>query len=245
MMCPACLSALAVWAAGAGGAGGLAAVAVRLRQSTRRPSAAPFPIPDPRSLAMNATPVVSREEWLAARTRLLAREKELTRQHDALAEERRRLPRVAVDTEYVFQGPDGSASLLDLFGPHPQLVVYHFMFDPAWEEGCKSCSYVMDNVSGALAHLGARDTAFAAVSRGPIEKLQAFRARMGWTFPWYSSAGTTFNYDYQATVEEAVFTPDQDEFLRIASVLQTHGHILDIEFDTEEGLHQVIRYTSR
>ncbi|HYR12574.1 MAG TPA: DUF899 domain-containing protein [Longimicrobium sp.] len=150
---------------------------------------------------MNATPIVSREEWLAARTTLLAREKELTRQRDALAQERRSLPRVAVEKEYVFQGPQGATPLLELFGAHPQLVVYHFMFDPAWEQGCKSCSYVMDNVSGALVHLAARDTAFAAVSRAPVEKLQAFRARMGWSFPWYSSAGTTFNYDYQATVD--------------------------------------------
>ena len=201
MICPACLSAFAAWAAGAGGAGGLAAAVVGIRRAARRRSAAPFPIPNPGNTAMDTIPIVSRDEWLAARTTLLAREKELTRQGDALAEERRRLPRVAVEQEYVFQGPDGPARLLDLFGPHPQLVVYHFMFDPAWEQGCKSCSYVMDNVSGALAHLGARDTAFAAVSRAPMDKLQAFRARMGWTFPWYSSGGTTFNYDYQATVD--------------------------------------------
>lgn len=201
MMCPACLSALAAWAAGVGGAGGLAAAAVTVRRMARRRPAAPFPIPNRENTAMNATPIVSREEWLAARTALLAREKELTRQRDALAQERRRLPRVAVDQAYVFQGPEGPVPLLELFGPHPQLVVYHFMFDPAWEQGCKSCSYVMDNVSGALVHLAARDTAFAAVSRGPIEKLQAFRTRMGWTFPWYSSAGTSFNYDYQATVD--------------------------------------------
>lgn len=203
MMCPPCVSVLAVWAAGAGGAGGLAAAAVGLRRMARRRSAALLPHSNPRNPVMNATPVVSRDEWLAARTSLLAREKELTRQRDALAEERRRLPRVAVEQEYVFQGLDGPVPLLDLFGPHPQLVVYHFMFDPAWEQGCKSCSYVMDNVSGALVHLAARDTAFAAVSRAPVEKLQAFRARMGWTFPWYSSAGTTFNYDYQATVDPA------------------------------------------
>ncbi|HEX8831280.1 MAG TPA: DUF899 domain-containing protein [Longimicrobium sp.] len=201
-MCPACLSALAAWAAGAGGAGGLATVAVRIGRITRRGSAAPIPTDNPRNTVMNATPVVSREEWLAARTNLLAREKELTRLRDALAEERRSLPRVEVEHEYVFRGPEGPAHLLDLFGPHPQLVVYHFMFDPAWEEGCKSCSYVMDNVAGALAHLAARDTAFAAVSRAPVEKLEAFRTRMGWTFPWYSSAGTTFNYDYHVTIDE-------------------------------------------
>jgi predicted dithiol-disulfide oxidoreductase (DUF899 family) len=147
-------------------------------------------------------PIVSPEDWITARKALLAREKELTRLRDALAEERRRLPRVAVENDYVFEGPGGPARLLELFGPHPQLVVYHFMFDPAWEQGCKSCSYVMDNVSGGLVHLGARDTAFAAVSRAPLEKLQAFRTRMGWTFPWYSSAGSTFNYDYQATIDE-------------------------------------------
>ncbi|HEU4557748.1 MAG TPA: DUF899 domain-containing protein [Longimicrobium sp.] len=197
-MCPACLAALA---AAAAGAGGLAAAGAGIRRVIRRGSAAPSPIHNPENTPMNASPVVSREEWLAARTTLLAREKELTRLRDALAEERRRLPRVAVEKDYVFQGPDGPVPLLELFGPHPQLVVYHFMFDPAWEQGCKSCSYVMDNVSGGLAHLGARDTAFAAVSRAPLDKLQAFRARMGWTFPWYTSAGTTFNYDYHVTID--------------------------------------------
>ncbi|MDF1504217.1 DUF899 domain-containing protein [Roseisolibacter sp. H3M3-2] len=152
---------------------------------------------------MPRPPVASREEWLAARRALLAREKEATRLRDAIAEERRALPMVRVDAPYVFETPDGPATLRDLFGGRTQLVVYHFMFAPTWAQGCRSCSYVMDNVEGALAHLGAADTAFVAVSRAPLAQLEAFKARMGWRFPWVSSGESDFNYDYHVTLDEA------------------------------------------
>jgi predicted dithiol-disulfide oxidoreductase (DUF899 family) len=147
--------------------------------------------------------VVSRDEWLAARKALLAKEKALTRQRDAVNAERRRLPMVRVDRQYVFDGADGKASLLDLFAGRRQLVVYHFMFDPAWDEGCPSCSLVADNF-GHLAHLHARRTSLAVVSRAPRARFEPYQRRMGWTFPWYSSFGSDFNYDFHVTHDEAV-----------------------------------------
>ena len=147
--------------------------------------------------------VVSRAEWLAARKELLAKEKELDHQRDAVNAQRRRLPMVRIDKEYVFDGSDGKARLLDLFCGRRQLIVYHFMFGPDWDEGCPSCSFTMDNV-GHLAHLRARNTAFAVVSRAPLAKIQPFKKRMGWTFPWYSSFGTDFNYDFHVTFDEAM-----------------------------------------
>jgi len=140
---------------------------------------------------MDDPQVVSRDEWLAARRQLLAKEKEFTRQRDALNAERRMLPMVAVDKEYVFEGSDGKASLLDLFEDRGQLLIYHFMFDPDWDEGCPSCSFLADNI-GHLAHLHARDTTLALVSRAPLAKIEPFRRRMGWTVPWYSSSGSDF-----------------------------------------------------
>lgn len=145
---------------------------------------------------MNRPRIVSSDEWTRARKELLAKEKELTRERDALSAERRRLPWVKVGKEYVFQGPEGRVALRDLFGGRRQLIVYHFMFDPAWEEGCKSCSYVVDNIQGGLAHLLARDVAYVVISRAPLAKLEAFKARMGWKFRWLSSFETDFNYDY-------------------------------------------------
>lgn len=163
--------------------------------------------------------VVSRAEWLQARKELLAKEKELTRQRDALSAERRTLPAVRVEKEYRFQGPDGPASLADLFGGRPQLIVYHFMFDPDWEEGCKSCSYIADNFDGSIPHLAARDTSFAVVSRAPLEKLQAFRKRMGWNFLWLSSQGSDFNYDFHVTAEEGNPNVDYNFAIIPAAVL--------------------------
>ena len=154
---------------------------------------------------MNLPQVVSREEWLAARKKLLAREKELTRQRDALAAERRRLPMVKIDKEYLFEGPDGEASLVDLFEGRRQLIVYHFMFSPEWDEGCPSCSAGADEVSkGLLEHLHARETTLAYVSRAPFPKLEAYKAKKGWIFPWYSSYGSDFNYDFHVTLDESV-----------------------------------------
>ena len=154
-----------------------------------------------------ALKVVSRAEWLAARKTLLRREKEFTRQRDALSAERRRLPMVRVEKAYTFEGPGGPRTLRELFGTHRQLIIYHFMFDPAWEEGCKSCSHLMDNVAGSIVHLGARDTSFAAISRAPLQKIEAFRERMGWDFPWLSSFGNDFNYDFGVTLD-----PEKGEY---------------------------------
>ncbi len=154
---------------------------------------------------MNLPQVVSRDEWLVARKKLLAREKELTRQRDALNAERRRLPMVKIDKEYVFEGPDGKASLLDLFEGRRQLIVGHFMFDPGWGEGCPSCSAGADEVSdGLLTHLHTRDTTFVYVSRAPLAKIERYKASKGWTFPWYSSYGSDFNYDFHVTLDESV-----------------------------------------
>jgi predicted dithiol-disulfide oxidoreductase (DUF899 family) len=153
----------------------------------------------------NLPRVVSRDEWTAARKELLIREKQFTRQRDALSADRRRLPMVRIEKEYVFEGSDGKASLIDLFEGRRQLIVGHFMFDPSWEVGCPSCSAGADEVSdGLLRHLHARDTTFVYVSRAPLEKIEAYKARKGWTFPWYSSYGSDFNYDFHATLDESV-----------------------------------------
>ena len=143
--------------------------------------------------------IVPRDEWTQARKELLAKEKEFNRARDALSAERRKLPWVKVDKEYVFQDPRGRATLHDLFNGRRQLIVYHFMFDPSWEEGCKSCSYVADNFQGSPAHLAARDVSFVAISRAPLAKIEAFKKRMGWTFRWLSSFETDFNYDYHVS----------------------------------------------
>jgi predicted dithiol-disulfide oxidoreductase (DUF899 family) len=147
--------------------------------------------------------VVSPSEWLAARKDLLAKEKAFTAARDALNAERRQLPMVKVEKDYVFESPAGPAHLIDLFDGYRALVLQHFMFDPTWDEGCPSCSLDADSV-GHLAHLHARDTNFVAVSRAPLPKIEAFKARMGWTFPWYSSYGSDFNYDFHVTLDESV-----------------------------------------
>ena len=146
--------------------------------------------------------VVSREDWLAARTRLLTAEKDATRARDALNAERRRLPMVLIDKDYRFTGPAGEASLTDLFGDSRQLIIQHVMFGPDWDAACPGCSAGIDEISdGMLAHLKSRDTNFVLVSRAPLDKLEKDRAVKGWTIPWYSSYGTDFNYDFQATVD--------------------------------------------
>ncbi|MEV6169969.1 DUF899 domain-containing protein [Streptomyces sp. NPDC051954] len=149
---------------------------------------------------MSLPEIVSREQWRAAREELLIKEKVITRARDTLHAQRRGLPMVEVDTEYVFEGGDGKATLLDLFEGRYQLVVYHFMFAPEWDAGCRSCSGFLDQI-GHLAHLHARGTTFAAVSRAPYTKILPFKARMGWTLPWYSSYGSDFNHDFEATLE--------------------------------------------
>jgi predicted dithiol-disulfide oxidoreductase (DUF899 family) len=154
---------------------------------------------------MSLPAVTSREQWLAARQELLAREKELTRLTDALNTSRRKLPMVRIDKDYVFTGPDGAASLRDLFGPSRQLVVQHVMYDPAWDDACPSCTGSLDELSdGLLAHLRTRDTAFAAVARAPFAKIAAYKARHGWDFAWYSSYGSDFNYDFHVSMDASV-----------------------------------------
>jgi predicted dithiol-disulfide oxidoreductase (DUF899 family) len=165
---------------------------------------------------MSLPEIVSREQWRAARAELLVKEKAVTRARDALNAERRGLPMVEVGEEYVFEGGDGKATLLDLFEGRDQLVVYHFMFAPEWDSGCRSCSGFLDQV-GHLAHLAARSTSFAAVSRAPYPKILPFKARMGWTVPWYSSHGSDFNHDFEVTLEhegELVERPGLSCFLR-------------------------------
>ena len=146
----------------------------------------------------------TKEEWIAARTQLLAREKELTRLRDQLSAQRRALPWLEVEKPYVFDGPHGRQSLRDLFAGRRQLIIYHFMFGPDWKAGCKSCSFWADGFERMIPHLAARDTTLVAISRAPLHKLNGFKARMGWTFDWLSAADNDFNYDYAVS-----FTPDQ------------------------------------
>jgi predicted dithiol-disulfide oxidoreductase (DUF899 family) len=150
--------------------------------------------------------IVSRDEWLAAHKAHLAEEKALTHARDALAEKRRALPWVKVDTTYTFDTPHGRKTLAELFNGRSQLIVYHFMLGPDWEEGCPGCSLVSDHVDGALLHVEQRDVAYVAVSRAPLAKIEAFKKRMGWHFRWVSSYGSEFNYDYHVS-----FTPEQRE----------------------------------
>jgi len=149
--------------------------------------------------------VVTREEWLAARKRLLATEKAHTRTRDALNAERRRLPMVRIDKEYVFEGPAGKVTLTGLFEDSRQLIVQHVMFDPGWDAACPGCTASIDELAdGVLTHLRSRDTAFVLVSRAPLAKLQKYQASRGWTAPWYSSHGSDFNYDFQATLDRSI-----------------------------------------
>jgi predicted dithiol-disulfide oxidoreductase (DUF899 family)/uncharacterized damage-inducible protein DinB len=149
------------------------------------------------------TKVVPPEEWLAARKNLLAKEKEFTRLRDDLSRMRRELPWEKVEKNYVFDGPTGKQSLADLFDGRSQLIIYHFMFGPGWKEGCPSCSFLADNFDGARIHMAQRDISFAAISRATVPEIEAFKKRMGWQFPWLSSFGSDFNYDYKVS-----FTPD-------------------------------------
>ncbi len=148
--------------------------------------------------------VVSRDEWIKARRALLAREKDFTHVRDALSAARRDLPWVKVDKNYVFDGPDGKVSLTDLFDGRSQLIVYHFMFGPDWEQGCPSCSFVADHIDGSTIHLAHRDVTLLAVSRAPFVKIAAFKQRMGWKFNWVSSFSNDFNRDYHVS-----FTKDE------------------------------------
>jgi predicted dithiol-disulfide oxidoreductase (DUF899 family) len=172
---------------------------------------------------MNVPEVVSPADWQVAHDALLAKEKRATRARDALAAERRRLPMVRIEKDYVFEGPDGTARLVDLFEGRRQLVLYHFMFAPDVEgwptAGCPGCSMFVDQV-GHLAHLHARDTSFVLVSRAPLDKIETYKERMGWTIPWYSSAGSDFNADFGVTTDSgetfglSVFLRDGNDVFR-------------------------------
>jgi predicted dithiol-disulfide oxidoreductase (DUF899 family) len=153
--------------------------------------------------------LVSRDEWVAARKAHLAKEKEFTRARDELSRQRRDLPWVKVDKAYVFDGPDGKETLADLFDGRTQLVVYHFMFGPGWEQGCPSCSFVADHFDGALVHLAHRDVTLLAVSRAPLREIEKFKKRMGWRFKWVSSHGNDFNRDYHVSFTKDVLASEK------------------------------------
>ncbi|HZR27939.1 MAG TPA: thioredoxin family protein [Terriglobales bacterium] len=168
--------------------------------------------------------VVSQEEWVATRKELLRKEKEFTRQRDELSRQRRELPWVKVEKNYVFDGPKGKTTLADLFAGRSQLIIYHFMFGPGWEQGCPSCSFVADHFNSIIVHLNARDVSMAAVSRAPLEQLQPFQKRMGWSFKWVSSFGNDFNYDFHVS-----FTKDE---MAKGKVYYNYGMM---EFPSEEA----------
>jgi len=147
----------------------------------------------------NASKVVTPEEWLLARKDLLTREKELTRLRDKVSRHRRELPWVKVEKEYIFEGPNGMETLADLFDDRSQLIIYHFMLGPGWEEGCKSCSYLADHFDGANWHLPHRDVTFVVISRAPLSEIEAYKKRMSWRFKWLSSYGNDFNFDYHVS----------------------------------------------
>ncbi len=151
---------------------------------------------------MSLPEIANRDQWLVARKELLAREKDLTRQRDALNAARRSLPMVEIEKNYYFDGPDGTVGLIDLFESRGQLIIYHFMFHPEWENGCSSCTAGTDEISaGFLEHLHTRDTTYAMVSRAPLTKLEGWKAKRGWDLPWYSSNGSDFNYDFGVTID--------------------------------------------
>jgi predicted dithiol-disulfide oxidoreductase (DUF899 family) len=168
--------------------------------------------------------VVSEAEWAAARKDLLAKEKDFTRQRDAISAERRKMPWVKVEKNYFFDTPGGKKTLGDLFGGRSQLIVYHFMFGPGWEEGCPSCSFLSDHFDGSIVHLAQRDVTLLAASRAPVPQIEAFRKRMGWRFAWVSSYGSDFNYDYHVT-----FSASERKDGRV------YYNYQETEFPSEEG----------
>lgn len=188
-------------------------------------------------------PIASRSEWLAQRTQLLGREKEVTRLRDRVAAERRRLPMVRIDKDYSFEGPTGKRRLVDLFEDRLQLIVYHFMFDPAWEKGCPGCTGYVDSL-GDLSMLATRNTTFALISRAPLAKLEAYRKQRGWERAWYSSFGSDFNYDFHVTLDEKVRPVDYNyrtkaEMIAQDSPNQTEGeaHGLSVFFRLNDDVY--------
>lgn len=177
-------------------------------------------------------PIADREEWKQARVALLDKEKELTRQRDRISAERRRLPMVKLDKTYEFDAPTGRKTLLDLFDGKRQLIVYHFMFDPEWEDGCMGCTGYVDSL-GDLSLLSERDTAFTLISRAPLPKLEAYRAKRGWDRPWVSSADSDFNYDFHATLDDAK-GPKEYNFRPLPDFSgEAHGHSVFFRLDDD------------
>jgi predicted dithiol-disulfide oxidoreductase (DUF899 family) len=171
---------------------------------------------------MEAHKVVSGEEWLAAQLAHLAEEKAFTRARDALVKKRQTLPWVKVDKVYTFDTPTGKKTLAELFAGRSQLIVYHFMLGPDWEQGCPGCSFLSDHIDGTLVHLAHRDVTYVAVSRAPLEKIEAFKQRMGWKFPWVSSFSSDFNYDYHVS-----FTPDEQASGKVFYNYETQDYAAD------------------
>jgi predicted dithiol-disulfide oxidoreductase (DUF899 family) len=177
-------------------------------------------------------PVVSEDEWLGARLKLLAHEKEHTKEYDRLNAERRRLPMVKIEKSYEFDGPNGKQGLRALFDGRRQLIVYHFMFDPAWDKGCSGCTSFVNSL-GDLSLLNKRDTTFVAVSRAPLEKLEKYKKEMAWKLAWFSSFGSDFNYDFHVTLDPKV-APLEYNYHPIEMEGEAHG--LSVFFQTDEGV---------
>jgi predicted dithiol-disulfide oxidoreductase (DUF899 family) len=171
--------------------------------------------------------VVSQKEWLAARKRLLVKEKKFSKLRDQMNQQRRDLPWVKVEKEYVFDTAQGKQTLADLFGGNSQLIVYHFMFGPGWKEGCAHCSFWADHYDSVHHHLGQRDTTFAVISRAPLKEIAPFKKRMGWRFNWVSSNGSDFNYDFNVS-----FTPEE---LKNGTAVYNYAP-LDMDMDEREGV---------
>jgi predicted dithiol-disulfide oxidoreductase (DUF899 family) len=172
-------------------------------------------------------PIVSRAEWLVERKKLLPHEKELTKQYDRVNAERRRLPMVKIEKDYVFDGPNGKRSLKDLFEARPQLIVYHFMFDPTWDKGCPGCTGWVDAL-GDLSLLEKRDTTFVVVSRAPLAKLDAYKAQKRWSTAWFSSFGSDFNYDFHVTLDPKI-APAESNYRNKAETEAAKGHPVKME----------------
>jgi predicted dithiol-disulfide oxidoreductase (DUF899 family) len=171
--------------------------------------------------------VVSQKAWIAARKKLLVKEKKFSKQRDELNLQRRKLPWVKIEKEYVFEGPESKTTLSDLFGDKTQLIIYHFMFGPGWGEGCEHCSFWADHFDSVNFHIGQRDTAFAVVSRAPLTEIEPFKKRMGWQFKWVSSFNTDFNFDFNVS-----FTPEQ---IKNGKAIYNFAP-LDMNIDEREGV---------
>jgi len=188
-----------------------------------------------REASLSDHPVVSREKWIEARKELLKKEKELYRTRDRICAERRELPWVKVDKNYVFEGPGGKVTLADLFRGRSQLIIYHFMFAPGWKEGCEGCSFLCDHFDSARQHFEHRDLAFAAVSRAPLAEFVGFKKRMGWQFPWVSSANNDFNYDYHVSFTEEQVAKGEAMYNYAPETETGESHGISVFYKNEAG----------